>query len=234
MKYDPQVKLSHERVDISTAIMKSIVPSGSRTTEQMKRFKTASAETFGEIEMPQAAPLIFPGLDHVEDIDEKGKPKGGFKKTGEFLANYYDKRAQAEYVHTSLRSTYLIDTDTRYQAVENQGSTLASAMPQEHRFASRFGDPNHPVNSGSLISLVTGGHINPSNRESAPQNRRHHRDGYARGSDRDHSRDRDGRGGGPLPIKYVRRMLRPVSVAKEESGSAWWLVMTSSDRTCFT
>ena len=68
----------------------------------MAKFRGANGKVYGELEMPQAAPLIFPGLDKVEDLDEHGKPKGGFKKTGEFLANYYDKRAQAKYVHTLL------------------------------------------------------------------------------------------------------------------------------------
>lgn len=39
-------------------------------------------------------------------------------------------------------------------------------MPSDSRkgFSSRFSDPNHPVNSGSLISLVTGGAIDTSGR----------------------------------------------------------------------
>ncbi len=34
-------------------------------------------------------------------------------------------------------------------------------------FASRFSDPSHPANSGSLISLLTGGAVNPSARRQA-------------------------------------------------------------------
>lgn len=32
---------------------------------------------------------------------------------------------------------------------------------------SRYNDPNHPVNSGSLISLLTGGAVNPAARRQA-------------------------------------------------------------------
>ena len=98
MKYDPNEKASHERVDISSTVVKTLSSSDSRTRSQMKNFKAASGKTYGEIEMAEAAPLIFPNLDRVDDVDENGKSKSGFKKTGEFLANYYDKRAQVKYV----------------------------------------------------------------------------------------------------------------------------------------
>jgi hypothetical protein len=32
------------------------------------------------------------------------------------------------------------------------------------QFKSRYSDPNHPANSGSIISLVTGGYVNPFER----------------------------------------------------------------------
>ena len=41
------------------------------------------------------------------------------------------------------------------QAYNNPGSALSPEESQH--FASRFSDPNHPVNSGSLLALVTGG-----------------------------------------------------------------------------
>lgn len=104
MKFDPKQTESHEMVDVSQTIMKSLTSSNSKTKEQMSKLKSSKGKTHGEIEMPEAAPLIFPGLDKVEDIDEKGKPKGGMKKTGEFVANYYDKRAQAKFVCPSCWS----------------------------------------------------------------------------------------------------------------------------------
>lgn len=45
-----------------------------------------------------------------------------------------------------------------YQTQYNPNSSLAVNPGQE--FASRYSDPTHPANSGSLISLLTGGKIN--------------------------------------------------------------------------
>jgi hypothetical protein len=48
------------------------------------------------------------------------------------------------------------------QQKESPGSALAGP---EAQFKSRYADPNHAANSGSLISLVTGGAINPLERK---------------------------------------------------------------------
>ena len=98
MKYDPNQEASHEKVDITSTILKTLTSSTSSTKQRMNKFKSAAGKSYGELEMPQAAPLIFPALDRVEDLDENGKAKSGMKKTGEFMANYFDKRAQATYV----------------------------------------------------------------------------------------------------------------------------------------
>lgn len=55
-----------------------------------------------------------------------------------------DRRAQAEY------------------NAENPKSSLS--VPQERQFAFRFSDPTHPANSGSFVSLVTGGKYVPRSR----------------------------------------------------------------------
>ena len=98
MKYDPKQDTSHEKVDITSTILKTLTPSNSKTISQMQKLRGANGKVYGDLAMPEAAPLTFPELDRVEDLDEKGKPREGIKKTGEFLANYYDKRAQAKYV----------------------------------------------------------------------------------------------------------------------------------------
>lgn len=48
--------------------------------------------------------------------------------------------------------------------MEHQGSSLTVPSSSRPAFASRFSDPSHPANSGSLISLVTGGVVNPAAR----------------------------------------------------------------------
>ncbi|MCJ1393444.1 hypothetical protein MMC18_006319 [Xylographa bjoerkii] len=143
--YKPDSTSSHETMDISKTIQSKIDPSGSSWNEKMKKIKASSGKTYGELEMPLAAPLIFPGLDAAADATSNEKQKqNALKKSQKFVADYYDRRAQATY------------------AGENMESSLS--VPQTTEFASRYSDPNHPANSGSLISLVTGGNINPQNR----------------------------------------------------------------------
>jgi hypothetical protein len=43
-------------------------------------------------------------------------------------------------------------------------STLAQTAPKPN-FASRLADPAHPANSGSLLALLSGGHISPLKRK---------------------------------------------------------------------
>jgi hypothetical protein len=53
------------------------------------------------------------------------------------------------------------------QEAEHQGSSLAVPSAERKSMASRYNDPNHPANSGSLISLLTGGAVNPAARRQA-------------------------------------------------------------------
>lgn len=75
----------------------------------------------------------------IQALDAAGPETKQSKR--QLLADYFDRRAQAKY------------------NAENPNSALA--VPQQKEFASRFSDPNHSANSGSLISLVTGGHVSP-------------------------------------------------------------------------
>ena len=77
--------------------------------EKAKRLRVASGETQGEAQMPAiCAPLIFPTLDTVVDQLERDNRNNseGFanamkaktKNSSAFVANYFDRRAQAAYV----------------------------------------------------------------------------------------------------------------------------------------
>ncbi|TVY83711.1 hypothetical protein LSUE1_G002573 [Lachnellula suecica] len=104
-----------------------------------KKLRVFSGKTHGEMQMPESAPLIFPALDSIvyDNTEEGFKKQIKMKKSGKFVADYFDRRAQAEY------------------ATENPGSSLKV----NSKFNSRYADPNSAANSGSLISLVTGGAI---------------------------------------------------------------------------
>ncbi|MCJ1380685.1 hypothetical protein MMC17_003793 [Xylographa soralifera] len=152
MTYKPDSTSSHETVDISETIQSKIDPSGSSWHEKMNKIKASSGKTYGELEMPLAAPLIYPSLDAAADATSNEKQKqNALKKSQKFVADYYDRRAQATY------------------AGENMESSLS--VPQTTEFASRYSDPNHAANNGSLISLITGGNINPQPRQDDRRNR---------------------------------------------------------------
>ena len=98
MSFKPESDSRVETVDISKTILKSITSpnsSGLRTT-----LKSSSGKTYGELRLPQSAPLIFPALDTATP-DEK---QNALKKSTKFIANYYDRRGQAMFVRSSSTS----------------------------------------------------------------------------------------------------------------------------------
>lgn len=147
MTYKPDSSATHASVDITQTISSSLTPASSNMRQTFKNMRLSSGKTYGELELPEAAPLIFPALESIaSDPTEEGiKKQNKLKSSHKFVADYFDRRAQAQY------------------AGENPGSKL-TAMGQEPKFASRYADPNHPANSGSLVSLLTGGVINPQRR----------------------------------------------------------------------
>ena len=94
MTYKPEQSETHELVNINNAIAKSLNPSDSRTRRQLDKLKVSSGKTYGEMQMPEAAPLVFPTLDNASDAQKKN----AFKKSSNFVGDYLDRRAQATYV----------------------------------------------------------------------------------------------------------------------------------------
>ncbi|TGO59478.1 hypothetical protein BCON_0044g00380 [Botryotinia convoluta] len=146
LTYKPESSETHASVDITKAITSSLDDTATGFKKTLKNIKLSSGTTYGELEMPEAAPLIFPALDRIADTEgsENSQKSNKFKDSGKFATDYFDRRAQAKY------------------AMQNPTSSLATPKPQ---FLSRYSDPNHPASSGSLISLITGGHVNPQARK---------------------------------------------------------------------
>ena len=143
-------KWSTEALDISHAVAKNVETldkptSGNRTAKIKHNMQWTSGTSHGMIEMPESAPLIYPALEAAAERGEgNSKPNedgntSKIKSFRAFLSEYNDRRAQA-----------------RFQA-ENPDSSLNVSISKH--FASRYSDPTHPANSGSLASLVTGGKI---------------------------------------------------------------------------
>jgi hypothetical protein len=182
MTYKPESSDTHASVDITQAISSSLTPASSSTKQAFKNMRLSSGKTYGELELPQAAPLIFPALDELAEstTEEGAKKQSKMKSSQKFVADYFDRRAQAQY------------------AAENPNSSLAQSPSAG--FTSRYSDPNHPANSGSLIALVTGGMLNPKGRR---QERRSAR-AYRRGEPVNASTGKKKEG-------LVKRMLKKVS-----------------------
>lgn len=185
MNYQPESTKVHSRVDITQVISSSMTPaSSSSTTQAFKNLRLASGKTYGELELPEAAPLIFPALDALPDSEKEKQSK--MKSTQKFVADYFDRRAQAKFA----------------AEVGAGGSKLS--VGTEPQFASRFADPNHAANSGSLISLLTGGHVNPAERRGKRRGALRNRRALKRG-------EQVGTGSGTQGKKregMVRRMLK--------------------------
>ncbi|KAI9816919.1 MAG: hypothetical protein M1827_001564 [Pycnora praestabilis] len=135
MTYKPSQKASVEPVDLSETVMKAFTKAPEGFKGKMYDLRMSSGKTRGELEMPEAAPLIYPELDKASDAQKKN----ALKRSGAFVADYFDRRGQATY------------------AAENPDSSLAA--PPTQAFASRYADPNHPATSGGLLGLVTGGSV---------------------------------------------------------------------------
>ena len=185
--YKPESTSAHESLDISKAISNYATPAEGKMKAFGQSMRLSSGKTYGEMELPEAAPLIFPALDRVaEDNSAEGvKKQNKLKSKQKFVADYFDRRAQAQY------------------AAENPGSSLA-VPTGEKQFASRYSDPNHPANSGSLVSLLTGGAIDLKSRRDRRRGAKRVRRANRRGeviTDKTHLR-RGGREG------VIKRMLK--------------------------
>lgn len=107
MTYKPESSSTHERVDIMQAIQSSLSPTASGMKAQFNKLKVSSGKTYGELEMPEAAPLIFPALEELAaDNSEEGvKKQNKLKSSQKFVTSYMDKRAQAKFVSQNLCSS---------------------------------------------------------------------------------------------------------------------------------
>ena len=132
----------------SAALTKSITPPTSSLNVHLRNIRLSSGVSKGEMSLPESAPLIYPALDvaaaNAASTDQAlpEKKQSVLKSSGSFIAEYLDRRAQAEYAGT------------------NPNSKLTGPPPSK-QFASRYSDPNHPANSGTILGLLTGGHFDP-------------------------------------------------------------------------
>lgn len=122
-----------EKLDINQTVAKysSPDPDISRLKKELKDIRLTSGRTHGQIELPEAADLVFPDLDQAAkqalagEGDGGGKGKGKepgtrekFKNAGTWVQDYLDRRGQAFYVSHALTSipALLTNNDTGSRA----------------------------------------------------------------------------------------------------------------------
>ncbi|KAK5467550.1 hypothetical protein LTS15_000523 [Exophiala xenobiotica] len=186
-------------VDMNTrsqdqALAKALSNPDNELRQKLKNLRLTSGTTQGEMSLPEAAPLIYPALDRAAATAAAIPPQkqNALKSSTKFLADYFDRRAQATYQGT------------------NPTSRLAAALPPpppEKQFASRFSDPNHPVNSGSITALLTGGHIDLMKRKRTRKARRRAGRQGAHLSEQDIKNAEMGRGPGRRRKGLIGRIL---------------------------
>lgn len=119
-----------------------IASAQSSTAKFFRPIRLASGSTNAATTPLQIAPLIYPGLEDLIErpqVQRDESFKERLLRNKMFVADYFDRRARAEY------------------AGNNPDSALTKASSAPPTFHTRFGDPNHPCNNGHLFSLVTGG-----------------------------------------------------------------------------
>ena len=163
------------------------------------KLRSESGYNHGELSVGECAPLIYPALEDAREGATE-EQRGRWKRFEKFMGEYGDRRAQATYVSRPNASRNEQSADSNKQH-EHPNSALTG--PETPRFRSRYADPNHPANSGSLISLVTGGVVNPQERR---QNRRQER--------RERLSNRIGR---PLPQRGQRSRESPIKRVLQEN-----------------
>ena len=160
MSYKPKSPHASQEIDIKStqASQETDIANAvsSRADKHASSLRTTSGKTRGAVALPEAAPLEFPLLQAAPDAEKAN----AFKRAANFAADYSDRRAQARFER------------------ENSDAAQLNVAPRKE-FASRWADPNHPVNKGGLITVITGGAIDP---EARLRQRRACRDGLGGGS----------------------------------------------------
>ncbi|KAF2264372.1 hypothetical protein CC78DRAFT_463803 [Lojkania enalia] len=114
----------------------------SKTSKVLRPIRLTSGQTNVSDMAMEIAPLIYPGLEDMIErpaVKRDESFKDRLMRNKEFVADYFDRRAKAEYMGN------------------NPDTALTKASSEMPQFQTRFADPNHPCNNGHLFSLVTGG-----------------------------------------------------------------------------
>ncbi|KAJ5701297.1 hypothetical protein N7488_008845 [Penicillium malachiteum] len=94
-----------ERLDIEQALVKYSNPDPglSKLQKAKKRLRSVQGETTGLLKLPDCAPLVYQYSDSAKKEAHAGKRKGitviqNLKSAGQWVRDYFDRKAQAGYV----------------------------------------------------------------------------------------------------------------------------------------
>ena len=92
----PQREAPAEPLDIPQSIAKFTVPAETKMKRQLRDLRTSNGIICGEVEVPAAAPLVFPELDAAAGAERAdGTKQNALKKSGKAINDYIEKRSQA-------------------------------------------------------------------------------------------------------------------------------------------
>jgi len=98
MTYKPGSDSEFEDIDMSSIAAKSLETKKNGMQEKIHNaFHESKGTSYGEFQLPESAPLVFPGIDKMS-VEQQGFAK----KNKAFLGDYFDRRAQATFVGPSL------------------------------------------------------------------------------------------------------------------------------------
>lgn len=105
MTWNPESTQQVEQVNLTATIASRSAHHTGLSGVQSK-FRSSDGKTYGEWEFPETAPLVFPALDQLATSTSKEgtQKKSNMAKGMTFVANYWDKRATAEFV--SLQQSF--------------------------------------------------------------------------------------------------------------------------------
>ena len=103
MTWNPESEATSSTIDITSVIASSLTSKS--TAEKVKNnLKSSSGKTYGDLDFPEPAPLVFPALDELQEEagDDANRKRDKLKGSKKFVDDYYDRRAQAKFVSRDL------------------------------------------------------------------------------------------------------------------------------------
>lgn len=99
MTYEPEIMrpVKRKEVNINDLFVKYEDPDRSKVKKTWQSIRTSNGKTYGEIELPECAPLVFPALEAAnksENPEVKVKLKGMMKSFQDRL----DRKSQMKFV----------------------------------------------------------------------------------------------------------------------------------------